>query len=69
MDALLTRLKLPGIRSTYRDWIERAAKEELSFADFLQALLQEELALRQDKPVASAHPSGHAAVPALYRAV
>lgn len=48
MDALLTRLKLPGIRSTYRDWIERAAKEELSFADFLQALLQEELALRQD---------------------
>ena len=48
MDALLTRLKLPGIRSTYRDWIERAAQEELSYADFLAALLQEEWAARQE---------------------
>lgn len=47
METILTRLKLAGIRQTYRDWLDRAAREELSHADFLQALLQEELAARE----------------------
>lgn len=47
MEALLTRLRLPGIRQSYKDWLDRAARENLSHADFLQALLQEEEAARE----------------------
>ena len=48
MDALLTKLRLPGIRSSYKDWLDRAAREEMSYADFLEGLLHEELEKREE---------------------
>lgn len=47
MDTLLTQLRLPGIRNSYKDWLDRAAREELPYADFLHGLLHEELAQRE----------------------
>ena len=48
MDALLTQLRLPGIRSSYKDWLDKAAREDLSYADFLKGLLYEEVAKREE---------------------
>lgn len=39
MEELLTQLKLGRIREVYREWIDRASKEEMSYADFLNGLL------------------------------
>ncbi|MDP6736429.1 MAG: IS21-like element helper ATPase IstB [Nitrospinaceae bacterium] len=44
----MTKLRLPGIRSSYKDWLDRATKEDLSYADFLEGLMQEELAKREE---------------------
>lgn len=49
MDALLTQLRLPGIKNSYQDWLDRAAREDLSYADFLQGLLHEEVAAREER--------------------
>jgi len=48
MEELLTQLKLAGIRDVYRDWIDRASREEMSYADFLRGLLSEEICARQE---------------------
>ncbi len=42
MEELLTQLKLARIRDVYKDWIQKAAKQEMSYADFLYGLLNEE---------------------------
>ena len=42
MEKLLTQLKLARIREVYQDWIDKASKEEMSYADFLRGLLSEE---------------------------
>jgi hypothetical protein len=39
----LTQLKLGRIGEVYRDWIDRASKEEMGYADFLRGLLSEEV--------------------------
>jgi len=43
---LLTQVQLPGAAAVLHDWLDRAAREELSYADFLQGVLEEELVLR-----------------------
>ena len=48
MDDLLRRLALPRIRLIYRDVIERAGREELSYSDFLRILLEEEVCAREE---------------------
>jgi len=48
MEELLTQLKLAGIRDVYRDWIDRASREEMSYADFLRGLLSEEICARHE---------------------
>ena len=48
MEELLTQLKLGRIREVYRGWIDRASKEEMSYADFLRGLLSEELCAREE---------------------
>lgn len=44
--ALCTHLQLSGAAAVVRDWLDRAAQDELSYADFLQGVLEEELAVR-----------------------
>ena len=44
----LTQLKLGRIRVVYTEWIERAAQTEMSYAEFLDELLNEELLARQE---------------------
>jgi DNA replication protein DnaC len=44
--ALLTQVQLPGAVAVLPAWLDRAASEELSYADFLQGLLEEELTVR-----------------------
>jgi len=44
MDSLLKELKLARIRMIYKDYIEKANKDEISYYDFLKNLLLEELA-------------------------
>jgi DNA replication protein DnaC len=51
MEALLTQLKLARIREVYRDWIDKASKEELSYAEFLQGLLSEEICAREENQI------------------
>jgi DNA replication protein DnaC len=46
LDVLLTQVHLAGAAAVLPDWLERAATQELSYADFLQGLLEEELATR-----------------------
>jgi DNA replication protein DnaC len=43
---LLTQVQLPGAAVVLPAWLERAAEEQLSYADFLAGLLAEELATR-----------------------
>jgi DNA replication protein DnaC len=43
---LLTHLQLTGAASVLPVWLDRAAQEELSYADLLRGLLEEELAVR-----------------------
>ena len=51
MEELLTQLKLGRIREVYRDWIDRASKEDMGYADFLRGLLTEEMCARQENQI------------------
>lgn len=51
MEELLTQLKLARIREVYRDWIDKASKEEMSYADFLHGLLSEEICAREENQI------------------
>jgi DNA replication protein DnaC len=51
MEDLLTQLKLARIREVYRDWIDKASKEELSYAEFLHGLLSEEICAREENQI------------------
>ena len=51
MEELLTQLKLGRIREVYRDWIDRASKEEMGYAEFLRGLLSEEICARQENRI------------------
>jgi DNA replication protein DnaC len=46
LEAVLTHVQLTGAAAALPAWLERAAQQELSYADFLQGLLAEELAAR-----------------------
>lgn len=46
LDILLTHLHLTHAATVLPGWLERAAEDELSYADFLQGLLEEELVAR-----------------------
>jgi len=46
LDTLLAQVRLDGAAAVLPAWLERAATQELSYADFLQGLLEEELAAR-----------------------
>jgi DNA replication protein DnaC len=46
LETLLTQLHLTQAAVVLPDWLERAAREEVSYADFLQGLLEEELVAR-----------------------
>ncbi len=48
MEALLTQLKLARVREVVGEWLERAAAEEMSYADFLTGLLTEEVCARKE---------------------
>ena len=52
MEKLLTQLKLARIREVYQDWIDKASKEEMSYADFLRGLLSEETCAREENQIA-----------------
>jgi DNA replication protein DnaC len=43
---LLTQVQLPGAAAVLPAWLDRAAQEQLSYADFLAGLLEEERAAR-----------------------
>lgn len=47
----LTQLKLGRIREVYRDWIDRASREDMSYADFLRGLLSEEVCAREENQI------------------
>ncbi len=51
MEELLTQLKLARIREVYRDWIDRASKEEMGYAEFLRGLLSEEICAREENQI------------------
>lgn len=51
MEELLTQLKLARIREVYRNWIDRASKEDMSYADFLRGLLSEEICAREENQI------------------
>jgi DNA replication protein DnaC len=51
MEQLLTQLKLARIREVYTEWIDKAAKEEMSYADFLRGLLSEEVCAREENQI------------------
>ncbi len=46
LDTLLTQLHLSQAAAALPSWLERAAAEELSYASFLQGLIEEELVAR-----------------------
>ena len=46
LEAVLAHLHLSGAVTVLPSWLERAAQQELSYADFLQGLLEEEVAAR-----------------------
>lgn len=48
LDDALKRLRLPRIRVSWKDWSERAAREEMSFVDFLRGLISDEMAAREE---------------------
>ncbi len=47
----LTTLKLARIRDSYASWIEHAGATQMSYAEFLEELLNEELLARQEHQV------------------
>jgi DNA replication protein DnaC len=47
----LTQLKLGRIGEVYRNWIDRASKEEMGYADFLRGLLSEEICARGENQI------------------
>jgi len=51
MEELLTQLKLARIWEVYQDWIDKASREEMSYADFLRGLLSEEVCAREENRV------------------
>jgi len=51
MEELLTQLKLGRIREVYREWIDKASKEDMGYADFLHGLLFEEICARQENQI------------------
>ena len=51
MEELLTQLKLARVREVYRDWIDKASKEELSYSEFLHGLLSEEICAREENQI------------------
>jgi DNA replication protein DnaC len=46
LTALLQQLQLPGAAAVLPTWLDRAAQDELSYGDFLQGVLEEELVVR-----------------------
>jgi DNA replication protein DnaC len=48
LDQKLTTLKLARVREVYASWIEQATHSELSYAQFLEQLVTEELLARQE---------------------
>lgn len=46
LDTLLTQVHLTGAAAVLPAWLERAAAQDLSDADFLHGLLEEEVAVR-----------------------
>mgnify|MGYP001420755624 CR=1 FL=1 len=52
LTALLTQLRLPHAAAVLDQWLQRAASEELSYADVLIGLLREEVTQRQEAEVA-----------------
>ena len=51
MEKLLTQLKLARIREVYQDWIDKASNEEMSYANFLNGLLTEEICAREESRI------------------
>jgi DNA replication protein DnaC len=51
LDYKLTQLKLGRIRQIYPQWLERAGETEMSYAEFLDELLAEELLARQENQI------------------
>lgn len=51
MEELLKQLKLARIREVYTEWIDKAANEEMSYADFLRGLLSEEVCAREENQI------------------
>lgn len=51
MDQMLSRLKLARIREVYREWIDRASREDMGYEEFLEGLLHEEIIARDEKRV------------------
>jgi len=49
--ALLEQLRLPHAAAVLPAWLERAARDELSYADFLQGVLEEEATARTQADV------------------
>lgn len=49
MDDMCSRLKLSRIRESYREWIEKASREDMEYAEFLRGLLEEEIVAREEK--------------------
>jgi len=48
MDEMLRTLALPRIRSTWIEWVDRAAREDMSAVQLLCNLFSDELAARQE---------------------
>lgn len=48
MEQLMTTLKLARIREVYPHWLDKAAKEQMSYAQFLEGLLSEEVVARAE---------------------
>ncbi len=49
----MKRLGLPRMRAVYREWIDRAGKEGISYSDFLRGLLEEEVCAREESKLRS----------------
>jgi len=49
IEELLKKLRLPRIRSIYREYVDRANREEIGYREFLLMLLEEEAASREER--------------------
>ncbi|MEQ8224280.1 MAG: IS21-like element helper ATPase IstB [Candidatus Eremiobacterota bacterium] len=49
MEELFSSLKLHRMKEVYKDYIEKAGKEEMGYGEFLRMLLQDEQIYRQEK--------------------